>query len=136
VRRYENSKCALIPRSAAEGFGVWQGQERKRLIKLARRQFTADQLRDMVQPSPDAHPVYCVVRFHGYDLLRAWGQPHGLYEVTIEDDVRAFAIVQHLKERGMVFESDEAASEYGRARGLAGGPQDADPGAAPDRRST
>jgi hypothetical protein len=93
---------------------VWGGQERKRLIKLARRQFTAEQLRGLVQPSPDAHPVYCVVRSQGYELLRMWGWPHGLYEVTIEDEVSVFAIQQHLKERGLVFDSDaEALSTAG-----------------------
>jgi hypothetical protein len=51
-------------------------------------------------------------------LLRALGSPHGLYEVMMEDNVLAFAIIQYLKEHGPVFDSDEEALEYGRRQGL------------------
>jgi len=105
---------------------MWEGQERKRLIKLAGRQFTVEQVRDMVQPSADAHPIYCVVREHGCEVLRMWGWPHGLYEVTIEDDVQFFAMIRHLAERRLVFDSDAEALAYGRAKGLLERPQTLD----------
>ena len=105
---------------------MWEGQERKRLIKLARRRFTAEQLRDMVQRSANAHPIYCVVREHGCEVLRMWGWQHGLCEVTIEDDVHSFAMIRHLAECGLVFDSDAEALEYGQAKGLLERPQTLD----------
>jgi len=109
---------------------VREGQERKRLIKLARQRFTDEEVRAMVQSTPDSHPTCCVVQEFGIELLRMWCGPDGMYEVSIDDDVRYFAIIQLLEGRGLVFDTDAEALEYGRQHGLLEWPQEAEPAAA------
>ena len=92
------------------------GQERKRLLKLARR-VPVQQVEDFLLPRPGAHPSYFVLREYGFEVLRGWGV-QGIDEVSIEDDVFAHACCDYLKSRGLVFESTDAALEYGRERRL------------------
>jgi hypothetical protein len=93
------------------------GQQRKRMLKLARR-VPVQEVEEFVLRQPGSHPSYFVLREYGFELLRGWHNRHGITEVSMEDDVFYLACCEYLKAQGFVFESTEAALQYARERGL------------------
>jgi hypothetical protein len=92
------------------------GQQRKRLLKLARR-VPVEEVEAFVGGAGGSHPSYFVLREHGYEFLCGWYH-NSTTEVSMSDDVFYRACCEYLKSRGLVFDSDKAASEYARQQGV------------------
>ncbi len=84
-----------------------EGRQRKRMIKLARR-VSVEEIRAFLLNN-DHTPAYFLLRSNGYELLRGWHPTHGITELVMDDEVAYEACVLYLKDRGIVFESEDDA---------------------------
>src|SRR5262245_23342341 len=92
------------------------GRDRKKLIKLSQK-IPVEEIRAFVFGTSDSYPQYFVLQRHGIEVLRGWQWRHGVTELTLDDDVLAFAVTEYLKKVGLVFDSDEWALNYAQAHG-------------------